>query len=259
MIHNKKTDIKLINELRPIDDTLMQKLGEDREFCEEMLRIILNKPKLKVISNSTQKALHNIDTRSVTVDIKCMDEDGTIFSVEVQKSNDDDHQKRVRYNGACVQIQSLQKGANFKELPDVCMIFITERDFLGKNKTIYHIDRLIRETGEIINNGYSEIYVNTEIDDKTDLAEYMKLLKSPLVHNNSRFPVISRLTAYYKNGEGREIMCDVVKNYAEECVEERVIEIAKRMYDNGADVDFISKTTGLTVSQIEEICDLQNL
>ena len=255
MIHNKKTDINLINELRPIDDTLMQKLGEDREFCEEMLRIILNKPKLKVISNSTQKVLHNIDTRSVTVDIKCLDEDGTIFSVEVQKSNDDDHQKRVRYNGACVQIQSLQKGANFKELPDVCMIFITERDFLGKNKTIYHIDRLIRETGEIINNGYSEIYVNTEIDDKTDLAEYMKLLKSPLVHNNSRFPVISRLTAYYKNGEGRKIMCDVVKNY----VEERVREIAKRMYDNGADVDFISKTTGLTVSQIEEICDLQNL
>ncbi len=50
-------------------------------------------------------------------------------------------------------------------------------------------------------------------------------------------------------------MCDVVKNY----VEERVREIAKRMYDNGADVDFISKTTGLTVSQIEEICDLQNL
>ena len=76
----KDTADRSIALLRPIDDTFMQKLGEDREFCEEMLRTFLNKPKLKVISNTTQKSIHNIDTRSVTLDIKCMDEDGSALA-----------------------------------------------------------------------------------------------------------------------------------------------------------------------------------
>ena len=80
---------RTIDRLRPIDDTFMQKLGEDRAFCEELLRVVLCNPKLKVISNTTQKSLHNIDTRSVTIDIECKDEKGTIFSVEIQKANDE--------------------------------------------------------------------------------------------------------------------------------------------------------------------------
>ena len=61
-------------------------------------------------SNVIQKDIHNVDTRSVTVDILCRDDQHGYFSVEVQKADDDDHQKRVRYNRACVQILSLAKG-----------------------------------------------------------------------------------------------------------------------------------------------------
>ena len=63
-----------------------------------------------VNSNVIQKDIHNVDTRSVTVDILCRDDQHGYFSVEVQKADDDDHQKRVRYNRACVQILSLAKG-----------------------------------------------------------------------------------------------------------------------------------------------------
>lgn len=245
-----------IDRLRPIDDTFMQKLGEDREFCQEMLRIIMDKPTLEVISNTTQKSIHNIDTRSVTIDIKCIDETCTVYSVEVQKANDDDHQKRVRYNGACVDIQSLEKGKKFRELPDVCMIFISETDFLSRGKVIYHVDRTIRETGEMILNGYSEIYVNAEIDDGSDLAEYMKILKSETVCNNSKFPRICDLTGYYKNGKGRLEMCNVVEEYAKECTEEYAKESARIMIAHGDDVKYISEVTGLAVETIEELVEI---
>jgi len=248
---------KVVDQLRPIDDTFMQKLGEDREFCEEMLRVILNNSNLRVISNTTQKSIHNIDTRSVTVDIKCKDEDGTVFSVEVQKANGDDHQKRVRYNGSCVQIQLLGKRADFKKLPDVCMIYITESDFLQRGRVIYHIDRTIRETNEIISNGYSEIYVNAQIDDGSELAEYMNILKSSSVCKSSKFPVICDLTDYYKNGEGREIMCQAVMDYAKKFSDkerkEQAIETAVALiYDDIAD-DVIVRASKLTPEEISEL------
>ncbi|MGN0389740.1 MAG: PD-(D/E)XK nuclease family transposase [Wujia sp.] len=250
-----------VDRLRPIDDTFMQKLGEDREFCEEMLRIIMAKPALEVISNTTQKSIHNIDTRSVTIDIKCIDEAGTVYSVDVQKANDDDHQKRVRYNGSCLEIQLLEKGKMFKELPDVCMIFITETDFLGRGRVIYHVDRTIRETAEIISNGYSEIYVNAEVDDGSDLAEYMKIFKSETVCSNIKFPRICDLTDYYKNGKGRAEMCNVVEEYAKEYAEEYAKEYAeegaresaRKMIAHGDDVKYISEVTGLSIEVIEEL------
>ena len=249
--------------LRPIDDTFMQKLGEDLEFCQELLQVAMDNPHLKVISCSTQKALHNIDTRSVTIDIKCEDEDGTIFAVEVQKANDDDHQKRVRYNSSCVQIQSLEKGASFKELPDLYMIFITEKDFLKKERVIYHIDRVIRETGEVISNGYQEIYINAQIDDGTDLAEYMKILKSETVCNNSKFPVICNLTNYYKNGNGSDNMCQAVEDYAKEYAERYAKEYAKeQMYSVAEKFILIGNTdteiSGATGLSIEEVSDIRS-
>ena len=66
MNRDKKTQntaSKSIDELRPIDDTFMQKLGEDSAFCEELLRVVLSNQKLKVISNITQKAIHNINSK----------------------------------------------------------------------------------------------------------------------------------------------------------------------------------------------------
>lgn len=246
-----------VDKLRPIDDTFMKKLGEDKEFCQELLQVVLNKPHLQVISNITQKNVHNIDTRSVTIDIKCKDEDGVVFGVEVQKANDDDHQRRVRYNSSCLQVQSLKKGADFKDLPDVCMIFITETDFLGKNKVIYHIDRIIRETGEVISNGYEEFYVNAQIDDGSDLAEYMKILKSETVCNNSKFPAICSLTNYYKNGKGREIMCQVVEEYAEEkvtaAVKKKAVETAIKAIQKNLSNEDVVDLSGLTVEEVSEL------
>lgn len=244
---------EVVDQLRPIDDTFMQKLGEDRDFCEEMLRVILNKPNLKVISNTTQKSIHNIDTRSVTVDVKCEDEDGTEFGVEVQKANDDDHQKRVRYNGSCIQVQSLRKGAKFKDLPDVCMVFISETDFLERGKAIYHIDRTIRETGEVISNGYSEIYVNAQIDDGSDLAEYMKIFKSSSVCNSEKFPIICDLTDYYKNGKGRAKMCTVVEEAIEKRIKDKAVKDAVEMIKDGCTNTFIKKYTSLTDDEINTL------
>ncbi len=244
---------KTVDELRPIDDTFIRKLGENRAFCEEMLRTVMSNPDLTVISNTVQKDIHNVDTRSVTVDILCKDNRHGYFSVEVQKADDDDHQKRVRYNGACVQILSLAKGTKFRELPDLYMIYITEKDIFKRGKTVYHFDRIIRETGEAVDNGYHEIYVNAEVHDGTDIAEYMEIFSSSDVHRNLKFPSICEVVRYYKNGKGRETMCRVVEEYAKECIKEKAMETAKLLLSRDIAEDVIQEATGLSLEELSEL------
>lgn len=190
-----------------------------------------------------------MDTRSVTVDLLCKAENSTRFSVEVQKADNDNHLKRVRYNGSCVQILSLEKGTYFEKLPDVYMIYITETDIFKRGKTIYHFDHMLRETGEVIENGYHEIYVNAEINDGTELAEYMEIFKSSDVMDNKKFPNICNTVRYYKEGKGRSKMCTVVEEYAKE----KTLETARSLIESQVSDDIIHKATGFSLEEIEEL------
>lgn len=121
-----------------------------------------------------------------------------------------------------------------------------------------HIDRVIRETDEILDNGYYEIYVNTEVNDNSDIAEYMDILKSSDIRESDKFPRICELNKYYKEGKGRDDMCSVVeeyaKDYAKEYAKEQVINIAKALIKKGDSDEDIALVTALTV---EEVADLR--
>ena len=66
-----------------------------------------------------------------------------------------------------------QPGSEFKDIPDVRMVYISEFDVVGEGLTIYHVNKVIAETGQIIDDGTKQIYVNTAVDDGTDIAELM--------------------------------------------------------------------------------------
>lgn len=78
-----------VSKLNVIDDVFFQKMAEDREVAEEILRIILEKPKLKVIDSKVQRFLRNIGAHSVVLDLICEDENHSIINYEVQKEDDD--------------------------------------------------------------------------------------------------------------------------------------------------------------------------
>ena len=170
---NMKTLVEqmaLIQSLNVIDDIFFHKIAEDPEVCEEILRIILEKPKLKVIQCQVQRFLRNNGAHSVILDALCEVDDGAVANIEVQKADDDNHQKRVRFNQSNIDTVFTEKGIKYEELPDVYMIFISRFDIFGYGRTVYHIDRVIRETGIEVENGVHEIYANTAVNDRTQIA-----------------------------------------------------------------------------------------
>jgi predicted transposase/invertase (TIGR01784 family) len=192
-----------------------------------MLQIILENPRIKVVDAQVQRFLRNAGAHSVILDLLCQDEKNSYFNVEIQKSDDDDHQKRVRFNHSNIDTIFVEKGIKYRELPDVYMIFISKFDPFGEEKTIYHIDRVIKETGTIVDNGVHEVYVNTAVPDDTTISELMQYFRNS-TGTNDKFKRISNRVNYFKESkEGVKIMCELVDNYAKEYADIKVKEAKK--------------------------------
>jgi predicted transposase/invertase (TIGR01784 family) len=220
----------LVARMNVIDDQFFQKVVEDREVCEEILRILLQKPHLKVVDNQPQRYLRNIGAHSVILDLLCEDETGTLFNVEVQKSDKkDNYQKRMRFNISNIDTSFVEKGISYEKIPDVYAIFISQFDVFAENCTSYHIDRAIRETGTIVENGIHEIYINTAIDDGTLISKLMQFFQHS-VGNNPLFPKLSHRIEYFKEvQEGVLNMSNVFEEYAEEYAAEKVKQVRAEM------------------------------
>lgn len=246
--------LALIKQLNVIDDVFFHKIAEDKAVCEEILRIILQKPKLKVIDVQTQRFLRNIGAHSVILDLLCEDEDGSQINVEMQKADDDDHVRRVRFNSSNIDTIFTEKGLDYKDFPDIYIIFISKFDVFQEGKTIYHAGIILQETGTIINDGIHRIFVNCAIDDGSDIAELMQYFKNSTGKNN-KFPKLSDRVYYFKESkEGADAMTQVVEEYANKRVLERDKETAKLFLQNGASVELVKKSIPtLSVEFIEKL------
>ena len=109
-------------------------------------------------------------------------------------------------------------------------MYLSQNDFFKDGKTIYHVDSIIRETGKRIDNGLYMIFVNTQINDGSDIAALMQcfLEKEP---NNSAFPEIRDEVQRIKHTEGGvSAMSEIMENYAKEYAKEFVKESTIRSY-----------------------------
>lgn len=256
---------EIVQRLNIIDDTLFQKMAEDPEFCEEMISTILQQ-KVRVKKVTPQNSVKNLQGRSVVLDALCELEDGEECNVEVQKADDDDHQKRVRYNTSCITANITEPGSKFKNVPNVIGIYISKFDMFQSEKTVYHIDRVVRETGEVQDNGLQEVYVNTKIDDGTDIAELMHIFTESNAYNFEKFPKVSKRKKQFKTNEGgRQEVCDLVENYARERAEKAAKEAAekalkeatdsaKKLFENGVSYEVVrASITTLSDEKLKEI------
>lgn len=202
--------------LNPIDDALFIKMAEKLDFCQEILRVFLGDRQLIVLESVPQNIVKNLQGQSCILDLKCRLASGKIVHIEVQKADDDDHQRRVRYNSSLLTANIVDPGAKFRDIPDVISVFISKFDVFKQGKAIYHVERIIKETGQTVYNGTQEIYINAEVDDASDIARLMKVF----VDNNyydDKFPATSERKRIFKTTEeGVNEMCEIIeRNRAE--------------------------------------------
>ncbi len=148
--------------------------------------------------------------------------DGTQCNIEVQRSDNDDHLKRARYNASVITARESNTGERFENILELYIIYISEFDFLKGGKTIYHIDKVLRETGGVVDDGLHEIFVNTVINDNSDIAELMSCFTKKEI-NNDKFPALTNEVKRLKTTEGGVLtMCDVIEKERKEARENEI-------------------------------------
>lgn len=248
---------EIVAQLKPMDDILAAKILEDVNVCQEIIATILDDPELEIIEVCPQKSIRNLQGRSVQLDALCKRSDGTVFNVELQKSDDDDHIKRVRYNAACITANVAEPGIKFEHIPDVYIIFISRFDMFRAGKTTYHMDYVIRENGVYVDNGQYTIFVNTKVDDGSNIAELMKCLEQTQVEN-PKFPHLSERMRQLKGSEeGGEGMNRLLEDYAAECKKESSLETARKLFGMGISLEQIRNAIDEKLVSTEELLELQ--
>lgn len=214
-------DLRRIKQLRLMDDDFMTKCFEDSPECVELiLHIILDKPDLRVIEVRTQHPVKNLQGRSVRLDILAIDSEGKLYNIEIQRDDRGAGAKRARFNSSLMDANNLPAGDDTENLPETYVIFITENDVLGKNKALYHIDRVIRETGDNFDDGAHIIYVNGAIQDETPLGKLMHDF-SCTDPSSMNYQVLAERTSHFKDDkEGTMAMSKIFDEIREESLEE---------------------------------------
>jgi predicted transposase/invertase (TIGR01784 family) len=205
--------IEKVKDLRPIDDIFFEVLANDKGVCEEILRVILDDDALVVCDVIVQDSERNIYGRSVRLDALCILGTGERTNIEVQRSDNDNHLKRARFNAASITVKDSNPGDRFENVVDVCIVYISQFDLFKRNKTLYHVDKILRETGEMVDDGLSEVFVNTKVNDGSTVAELMECFLQKEV-NNSKFPKLSNRMKTLKSTEsGVSAVCEVMQKY----------------------------------------------
>ena len=220
--------------LNPIDDLMFSKMAESKEFCEEILRVILDDDKLIVTENIPQCKVENLHGRSIIMDAKCITGDGRHINIEVQKADNDDHLRRVRYNGSVLTTNITETGTKFEFVPDVCVIFISAFDMFRSGLPLYHVKKIVVETGQIVEYGLTEIYANAVIDNGSKFSKLMKVFTENDTYNADEFPVTSEIKARFKLNEGGAVKMDeTLQRWKEEWISEGEARGEKRGEERG--------------------------
>lgn len=222
-------DLQRLRGFRLLDDDFMTKVFEDKGCTELLLQIILERDDLKVLSVHTQREIKNLQGHSVRLDVHAEDEEGCLYDVEIQRSDKGAVAERARYNSALIDANALKAGKDYKSLAETYVIFITENDVMKRGLPIYHIDRVVAETGELFGDKAHIIYVNSEITDETSLGRLMHDFRC-VNAEDMHYSNLSKRVDYFKNSkEGVEIMCREMEQMREAARKEGQEEERERM------------------------------
>lgn len=238
------------------DDFMVQCFSNEPKSVEFVLSVLLERDDIKVESVVTQHEIKNLEMHSVKLDVDAIDSNGKRYDIEIQRSDRGAISQRARFNSAMLDSTMLKSGAEYNELRDSYVIFITENDVLKKGKAIYHIERVIRETDEYFNDGSHILYVNGSYKGEDPIGRLMHDFRC-CDPNEMYSPVLKARAEYFKSTEGGiQTMCRMMEEMRNEATAKAHADMAVNMFADGklSKEDAI-KYSGLDKNAFEELLE----
>ena len=236
-------DLQRLRGFRLMDDDFMSKCFEENIECTELvLQIVLGRDDLKVEKVAIQHQLKNLQGRSIIFDIYATDHAGKRYNVEIQRADRGAGAKRARYHSSLIDANVTEPGEKLENLVE----------------PIYHIDRVIKETGENFGDEAHILYVNGEYRDESPIGTLMHDFSCTNA-KDIKYRTLAERVRYFKEDEkGVAAMCKAMEDMRDEAalaarLAERK-EVASRLLKKGAmSFEEIAEISQLSVEEVRAL------
>ena len=172
---------KRYEELTISDDFMFGKVMEDKELCREVLECLLEKPVGRLEDVQTQREFrYTSEGKPIRLDVYTRDRK-RIYDAEMQNLNHQSSEslelpRRSRFYQSSMDMDHLNKGNSYRELPEGRVLFICTFDPFGLGYAKYSFQNLCTEDKKLyLEDGTEKIFYNC-VSDAEDIPENLREL-----------------------------------------------------------------------------------
>lgn len=157
-----------------IKDTFMFSavMTEDPENCRRCIELALGIEVERVEVSKEKSFLYHPEYKGIRLDVYAKDEKNTHYDVEMQVARERSLEKRCRYYHSQMDVELLESGHFYHEIPDVHVIFVCDYDPFGEKKYRYTIQKMVQEVpGLVFQDGAKTTILSTKGENKEEVPE----------------------------------------------------------------------------------------
>ena len=144
------------------------------ENCKRFLEMLLGIDIERVDISYEKSLIYHPDYKGVRLDVYASDEENTRYDIEMQIAQQE-LGKRTRYYHSQMDVELLERGQDYQELPTSYVIFICNFDPFKKGKYCYTFEnRCLEDSTLSMGDASRSIFLSTEGKDEDSISKELK-------------------------------------------------------------------------------------
>ena len=246
------------------DDFIFFAVMHNKALCKEMIERLLD---IKIDKIEYPKLQHTIKTsqrsKGVRLDVY-LKGSNKVFNLEMQTASNKTLSKRARYYQSIIDVDMLDKGCDYNELPELYILFICTDDPFDKGLPVYTFNRKCEENeklklddGTYIKLYNAKAYMREQNEKIREILEYIDTGKAKADFTERLQAKVDK-TKKQDNLRSRYMTLelkysDKFMQGREEGEHTKAIETAAKLKKLGVSLEIIKESTGLSMSEIQNL------
>lgn len=230
-----------LRELTIKDDFMFGAVMSDPENCRELLEMILGISIDRIEVSKEKSMVYHPEYKGVRLDVYARDEENTCYNVEMQASRRPVLGKRSCYYQSQMDMEMLQSGRDYEELPKSFVVFICDFDPFGKELYRYTFKMKCEEDVNVeLEDARRIIFLSTQGKNREEvpkeLVTFLEYVKADLEESQKDF----------HNSYVRRLQDSVQRVKANREMEERFMLLEEKLKEERAEGEKIGWKLGQT-------------
>lgn len=239
-------------------------LMKNKNLCIELLELILNIKIKDIVFMTEQKPIEiTADARGIRLDVYVEDETKTVYDIEMQPTMTPNLPKRSRYYQGMIDLNLIERGADFNELKKSYVIFICLEDPFEEGLHIYTFENKCRECASLIlGDDTTKVFINaagTADDVSDEMKEFLDYLQGKGTQNDFTRRIANEVDKARVHEEWRvEYMSLLLRDQEMRVAgrEEERIRAIKKKLEKKKSVEQIAEELEITVEEAKSYVQL---